>query len=257
MNSSYTAKVSEVDSHIDTMDRWGDRMTMRGVSFGGPKQGVSGGYALGVLMLSCGTGESLRYLVPKVTVSSLPAIASPTFQPTSRRQSGLEGLAREREAALETSSSSSTAAAPSAWCHRLVCTELNPKNLSSRHEKYWTVDCDEKEGKLTFTWGGLSNPATNQLIMSFGSAHGAIASTFGKQRCARKLRGMKSKAAYRELKHDDEVKLPSNVTKLARFDFEVHDYVVYEPESDDEDDDIDDDVLLEATLGNLLEETGL
>ena len=264
MDSSYTAKASEVDSHIYTMDRWGRRMTMRAISNGGPKQGDKDGYALGALVLSCGTGGSLRYLVPKAKTSSLPASASPTFQPTTRRQSGLAGLARERAAAPEAPSSSS-AAAPSAWCRRLVCTEPNPKNLSSLHDKYWTIE-DDQEGTLIFTWGALTSPVTNQLILSFGRAHGALASVFGKQRCATKLRGSKAKAAYRELQHDDVVKLPSLQYRRVglrlqgaesapeSFDFEAHDY---EPESDDEDDDIDDDALLEATLGNILEETGL
>ena len=267
MDSSYTAKASEVGSHTHTMGRWGKRMTMRAISLGGPKQGDKDGYALGTLVLHCGTGPSLRYIVPTFTTSSLPASASPAFQATTggRRQSGLAGLARERAAAPEAPSSSS-AAAPSAWCRRLVCTKPNPKNPSSLHDKYWTIE-DDEEGTLIFTWGALASPVTNQLILSFGDAHGALASAFGEQRCAAKLRGTTTKAAYRELQHDDVVKLPSLQYRRVglrlqgaestpeSFEFEAHDY---ESESDDEDDDdMDDDMLMGEVLDVMLDETGL
>ena len=71
MDASYTAKVAEVNSHHATMNRWGPRMTMRGVSMGGPVQGHAGGHALGALVLCCGPDDKPRYLVPEVNLSPL------------------------------------------------------------------------------------------------------------------------------------------------------------------------------------------
>ena len=77
MDASYTAKVAEVNSHLATMSRWGPRMTMRGVSLGGPVQGHAGGHALGALVLCCGAVDKPRYLVPEVNLSPLlPTLVS-------------------------------------------------------------------------------------------------------------------------------------------------------------------------------------
>ena len=77
MDASYTAKVAEVNSHHATMNRWGPRMTMRGVSMGGPVQGHAGGHALGALVLCCGPDDKPRYLVPEVNLSPLlPTLVS-------------------------------------------------------------------------------------------------------------------------------------------------------------------------------------
>ena len=77
MDASYTAKVAEVNSHIATIRDWRHRMTMRGVSFGGPLQGHAGGHALGALVLCCGAVDKPRYLVPEVNLSPLlPTLVS-------------------------------------------------------------------------------------------------------------------------------------------------------------------------------------
>lgn len=258
MASSYTAKASEVDSHTHTIGLWGySRMLMRGVSKGGPKQGVAGGYALGAYVAHCGNGPSARYLTPEISMSTRPASESPAFRQISlamRRQIGLAGLKREREAA-----SSSSAATSSTWSRRFVCTEMNPKDPSSRHNKYWTAEFEEENATLTYTWGGLTHPVTNRLVLSFGSAHQAIASALGMQKCATKLRSTKKKAPYSELQHDDPLELPSLEFRRVglrlqgaqsapeSFDFDAYDY---EPESDDEDD-VDDEVLMDDWLGDL------
>ena len=71
MDASYTAKVAEVNSHVATIRDWRHRMTMRGVSFGGPLRGHAGGHALGALVLCCGAVDEPRYLVPEVKLSPL------------------------------------------------------------------------------------------------------------------------------------------------------------------------------------------
>ena len=77
MDASYTAKVAEVNSHVATIRDWRHRMTMRGVSFGGPLQGHAGGHALGALVLCCGAVDKPRYLVPEVNLSPLlPTLVS-------------------------------------------------------------------------------------------------------------------------------------------------------------------------------------
>ena len=177
-----------------------------------------------------------------------------------RRESGLVGLARERAATTNAASSSSAIGASSGWRTCLVCTEPNPKNPASVHAKYWTVTYEEAVATLTFTWGSLNSPRTNQLTLSFGCLHGALASAFGENRCATKLRGTKTKAAYRELLEDEVLELPTlpyqrvglklNGVQPASESFEFD----FEPESDDEDEDNE---TLGQMLCEMLEGTGL
>ena len=171
MYSSYAAKLSEVEAHTCTMARWGRRMLMKGVSFGGPAQNHAGGHALGGLLLGGGGDGASRYLVPNVTMSVQPATEALVFQETSRRAAGILGLEREREAVSEAAASSSTAA-PSEWHSRLVCTAINPTKPSSLHNKHWSVSYTNADATLTFTWGSLAQTNhTQQLIMSFGAGH--------------------------------------------------------------------------------------
>ena len=252
MYSSYAAKLSEVEAHTCTMARWGPRMTMRGVSNGGPAQNHAGGHALGGLLLGGGGDGASRYLVPNVTMSVQPATEALVFQASSRRAAGLLGLEREREAVSEAAASSSTAA-PSDWHSRLVCTAINPKKPSSLHNKHWSVRYTNEDATLTFTWGSLAQTNhTQQLIMSFGAGHEAIASAYGKKRRDAKLRGTKTKAAYRELDDNEAMELPSvpcleyqkATLKLSDAECPEPDTLddLFEPESEDEDEDAVDEI---------------
>ena len=133
--------------------------------------------------------------------------------------------------------------------------------------------------------GSLVTNHTSQLVMSFGHGHEGIASAYGKQRRDAKLRGTKSKAAYRELDDHEVMDLPrleqyqkvkpklsgaecsdlepDTLDEDAVDDDEndLFDDALFESESEDEDEDAVDEIVAELLeddamadmVGNLLD----
>lgn len=240
MYSQESTKLSEVLSHEATMfGKLADQMFMKGVSLGGPKQGHANGHRLGFLTLDCGPITRPRYLVPRTWKAKLSASASPVFDVSdvSRWQQGNDLLELEDECE---ESSSSDAATPPSWKRIFVCKERNPNKLSSIHDKYWTCKFKKKDASLTYTWGSLKAPYTNQLRFVFGSGNGVAASGLGDARCMAKLSRTETRAPYNELQPGEGEALPSLLRPTHVEAGKTSEAL--EPESDDEGDDMDDDM---------------